>query len=204
METNLSLFLLSGVGISITVIILPGPITAATIAKGYVSRDAGILIAVGHAVVEVPLIVAIYLGFGRFIGSPQVVRVIYIVGALTLFYLGFKMLRNASNVGVKEGGLPNGSLLTGIVMTGTNPAFYLWWVFVGMAWIVGATRFGVVGIIMFIVLHWLCDLAWYEFLSVSTFKSRRWLSPKAKRIVFSTCALVLIGFGVWFCINVFP
>jgi threonine/homoserine/homoserine lactone efflux protein len=203
METNLSLFLLSGVGISITVIILPGPITAATIAKGYSNRNAGIMIAVGHAVIEIPLIAAIYLGFDCLINTPQVVKVMYIVGALMLFYLGFKMLRNASNVDVKEGGLPASSLITGIVLTGTNPAFYLWWVLIGVAWIVGATKFGLIGIILFTVLHWLCDLVWCEFLSVGAFKSRHWLSLNAQRIVFRICALVLIGFGAWFCIKVF-
>jgi len=60
METGLGLFLVSAVGISLTGVMLPGPMTAATIAKGYSDRNAGALIAIGHAVIEIPLIVAIY------------------------------------------------------------------------------------------------------------------------------------------------
>ena len=64
METKLGLFLLSTAGISLTGIMLPGLLTAATISKGYSGKNAGVLIAIGHAVIEIPLIAAIYFGFG--------------------------------------------------------------------------------------------------------------------------------------------
>ncbi len=200
---SLNLFLLSVVGISLTGVMMPGPVTAATIAKGYGDRNAGALIAIGHAVIEMPLIAAIYLGFGHFISSPQVVRTIHIVGALMLFYLGFRMFRTATSVPGGIGGLPVSSLITGIVLTGTNPGFYVWWMTIGIALIVGATDFGLSGILLFAVVHWLCDLAYYEFLSMATFKSRKWWTQKVQRIVFSACASMLIGFGIWFVYQAF-
>ena len=203
METSLGLFLLSAAGISLTGVMLPGPLTAATIAKGYGDKNAGALIAVGHAVIEIPLIAAIYLGLGHLIGSPQVVKVIYVVGGLMLFYLGFRVFRTAGDAGGEIGGLPTSSLVTGIVFTGANPGFYIWWVTIGMVLIVGAINFGLIGIVLFTVVHWLCDLAWYEVLSVGTFKSGKWWTQKVRRIVFNGCAFVLIGFGVWFCISAF-
>lgn len=203
METSLGLFLLSAVGISLTGVMLPGPLTAATIAKGYGDKNAGALIAVGHAVIEIPLIAAIYLGLGHLIGSPQVVKVIYIVGGLMLFYLGFRVFRTAGNAVGEIGGLPTSSLVTGIVITGANPAFYIWWVTIGIVLIVGATKFGLIGIALFTLVHWLCDLTWYEVLSAGTFKSRKWWTRKVQRVVFSVCAFVLVGFGVWFCISAF-
>jgi len=203
METSLGLFLLSAVGISLTGVMLPGPLTAATIAKGYGDRNAGALIAVGHAIIEIPLIAAIYLGLGHLIGSPQVVKVIYIVGGLMLFYLGFRVFRTAGNAVDEICGLPTSSLVTGIVFTGANPGFYIWWLTIGMVLIVGAIKFGLIGIVLFTVVHWLCDLAWYEVLSAGTFKSRKWWTQKIQRIVFSACASMLIGFGIWFCIRAF-
>jgi len=203
METSLGLFLLSAVGISLTGVMLPGPLTAATIAKGYGDKNAGALIAVGHAVIEIPLIAAIYLGLGHLIGSPQVVKVIYVVGGLMLFYLGFRVFRTAGDAVGEIGGLPTSSLVTGIVFTGANPGFYIWWVTIGMVLIVGAIKFGLIGIVLFTVVHWLCDLAWYEVLSAGTFKSRQWRAQKVRRVVFSGWAFVLIGFGVWFCISAF-
>ena len=201
MERELGLFLLSVAGISLTGVMMPGPMTAATIAKGYSDRNAGALIAVGHAVIEIPLIAAIYLGFGHFFSSPQAVQVTHIVGGLMLFYLGFRMFRTAGNAVGEIGGLPTSSLITGIVVTGTNPAFYVWWMTVGMALIVNAADFGFSGIVLLTLVHWPCDLAWYEFLSVGMFKSRKWWTQKVQRIVFSACASMLIGFGIWFCIR---
>jgi len=182
---------------------MPGPVTAATIAKGYSNRNAGILIAIGHAVIEMPLIAALYLGLGYLISSPQIIKTTHIVGAVMLFYLGFRMFRTATNAPGEIGGLPASSLVTGIVLTGTNPGFYMWWMTIGMTLIIGTSDFGLIGILLFSVVHWLCDLGWYEFLSAGTFKSRKWWTPKTQRIIFSSCASLLIGFGIWFIYQVF-
>jgi len=198
METSLGLFLLSVAVISLTGVMLPGPMTAATVAKGYQNKNAGALIAIGHGVVELPLIAAMYLGVGPFLGLPVVVNGIYIAGGVALFYLGFRMFRTAGDAPEEVGGLPASSVVTGIVVTGTNPAFYVWWVTLGAALIAGAARFGVIGIVLLGVVHWPCDLVWSEFLSMGTFKSRKWWTGKVQRIVFSVCALVLLGFGAWF------
>lgn len=198
METSLGLFLLSVAIISLTGVMLPGPMTAATIAKGYRNKNAGALIALGHGIIELPLIAAMYLGIGHFLGLSAVVNGIYIVGGVALFYLGFRMFRTAGDAPEEVGGLPASSVVTGIVVTGTNPAFYVWWITLGAALIAGAARFGVIGVVLLAVVHWPCDLVWSEFLSMGTFKSRKWWTEKVQRIVFSVCALVLLGFGAWF------
>jgi threonine/homoserine/homoserine lactone efflux protein len=207
METSLGLFLLSAAGISLTGVMLPGPMTAATIAKGYSHKHAGVWIAAGHAVIEVPLIAiiytAIYFGFEHSIDAPRVTMAIYLVGGLMLLYLGFRMFRATGKADNKVGGLPASSLVTGIVITGTNPAFYIWWATVGTALVTGAAMFGIAGVILFSIVHLPCDFAWSEFLSVSTYGSRRWWTQKVRRIVFSVCALILVGFGVWFCVSAF-
>ncbi len=194
----MGLFLLSVAGISLTGVMLPGPMTAATVAKGYRNKNAGALIALGHGVIELPLIAAMYLGVGHFLGLPVVVNGIYIAGGVALFYLGFRMFRTAGDAPEEVGGLPASSVVTGIVVTGTNPAFYVWWITIGAALIAGAARFGVIGVVLLAVVHWPCDLIWSEFLSMGTFKSRKWWTGKVQRIVFSVCALVLLGFGAWF------
>lgn len=207
METSLGLFLLSAAGISLTGVMLPGPMTAATIAKGYSDKHAGAWISAGHAVVEVPIIAVIYaviyFGFEHFIDSPQVKMGIYLAGGLMLLYLGFRMFRATHETLGAVGGLPASSLVTGIVITGTNPAFYMWWATAGAVLITGAARFGLVGVILLAVVHLPCDLVWSEFLSIGTFGSRRWWTQKVQRIVFGVCALVLVGFGVWFCLSAF-
>jgi len=208
METSLSLgqFLLMAAGISLTGVMLPGPMTAATIAKGYSDKHAGARIAAGHAVIEIPLIAVmavVYFESGRVVSSPQVERVIYLVGGLMLLYLGFRMFRGSRETTGGVGGLPASSFVTGIVITGTNPSFYIWWVTAGAVLIAGAAKFGAAGFILFAIVHLPSDFAWSEFLSVGTFESRRWWTQKVQRIVFSVCAFVLAGFGVWFCLSAF-
>jgi threonine/homoserine/homoserine lactone efflux protein len=203
METSLGLFLLSAAGISLSGVMLPGPLTAATIAKGCSDKHAGAWITAGHAVIEIPLIAAIYFGLGHFLSSPQVEKVVYLVGGLMLLYLGFRMSRATGQVHDSVSGLPASALVTGIVITGTNPAFYIWWATAGAVLVTDAAKFGMVGIVLFTLVHLPCDLAWSEFLSVGTFESRRWWTQKVQRIVFSVCALILIGFGVWFCLSAF-
>jgi threonine/homoserine/homoserine lactone efflux protein len=120
-----------------------------------------------------------------------------------LLYLGIRMFRATGRVPNAVGSLPSNALVTGIVITGTNPAFYIWWVTAGAILVTGAAKFGPVGIVLFTLVHLPCDLAWSEFLSVGTFESKRWWTPKVQRIVFSVCALILVGFGVWFCLSAF-
>jgi len=208
METSLSLgqFLLMAAGISLTGVMFPGPMTAATIAKGYSDRHAGVWIAAGHAVVEIPLIAvmaAIYFGSGSLANSPQVERVIYLVGGAMLLYFGFRMFRANRVTPGAVGGLPASSFVTGMLITGTNPSFYVWWVTAGAVLIAGAASFGLIGVILLVVVHLPSDFIWSEFLSVGTFESRRWWTQKVQRIVFSVCALILAGFGVWFCLSAF-
>jgi threonine/homoserine/homoserine lactone efflux protein len=177
--------------------------TAATIAKGYSNRHAGAWIAVGHAIIEIPLIALIYF-VGHSIRSPQVDIVIYLIGGLMMLYLGFRMFRASRETPGAVGGLPASALVTGIVITGTNPAFYIWWATAGAVLVTGAAKFGIAGVVLLTVVHLPCDVAWSEFLSLGTFESRRWWTPKVQRIVFSVCALILVGFGVWFCLKAFP
>jgi threonine/homoserine/homoserine lactone efflux protein len=58
----------------------PGPVTAAAIGMGTRSRYAGMLIAIGHGIVEFPLIVLIVLGLGRILKLPTAQIIIGLAG----------------------------------------------------------------------------------------------------------------------------
>jgi len=203
MDASLGLFLLSAAGISLSGVMMPGPLTAATIAKGYREQNAGIFIALGHAVIELPLMALIYLGFAYFFTSPEVKKVVGLAGGLMLVFMGFMVLRSfKKNVG-EAADLPYNSLVTGIMLTGANPYFFLWWATIGIALIATAAQFGILGLIVFAVVHWSCDLVWEQCVSVSVFRTKHLWTQKVQRIVFGICAAALVGFGVWFCVSVF-
>jgi threonine/homoserine/homoserine lactone efflux protein len=203
METNFFLFLLYAVGISLTGMMLPGPLTAATIAKGYTDRNAGFQIGLGHAVIELPIIALIYFGFASYIASPQVKMIVGVLGGLMLIFMGGMIVRNLGKRLSSAVNLPYNSLLTGMVMTGANPYFFLWWATIGVALIATAATFGLAGLIVFTLVHWLCDIGWEQFVSVTVFKTKHLWTARTQIIVFGVCAAILIGFGIWFCISVF-
>jgi threonine/homoserine/homoserine lactone efflux protein len=203
MTASLGLFLLSAAGISLSGVMLPGPLTAATIAKGYREQNAGIFIALGHAVIELPLMALIYFGFAHFFASPEAKKVIGLAGGLMLIAMGSVMVWNIKKAQGEAADLPYNSLVTGIMMTGANPYFFLWWATIGIALIATAAQFGIWGLVVFAVVHWSCDLVWEQFISMSVFRTKHLWTQKVQRVVFGVCALVLVGFGVWFCVSVF-
>ena len=203
MTASLGLFLLSAAGISLSGVMMPGPLTAATIAKGYREQNAGVFIALGHAVVELPLMALIYFGFAHFFAFPEVKKGIGVAGGLMLIFMGVMVLRSLKEARREVADLPYNSLVTGIVMTGANPYFFLWWATIGVALIATAAEFGIWGLVVFALVHWSCDLVWEQVVSMSVFRTRHLWTQKVQRIVFGICALVLVGFGVWFCVSVF-
>ncbi|UCH51170.1 MAG: LysE family transporter [Chloroflexota bacterium] len=203
MDSSFGLFLLYAAGISLTGVMMPGPLTAATITKGYREQNAGIFIALGHAVIEIPLIALIYFGFAQFFASPEVKMVVGVAGGLMLIFMGFMLLRSFRKDLTEAADLPSNSLVTGIVLTGANPYFFLWWATIGIALIVAAAQFGIWGLIIFAVVHWSCDLVWEQCVSMSVFRTKHLWTKTVQQIVFGMCALALVGFGVYFCVSVF-
>jgi len=193
--------LLSVVVISFSGVMMPGPVTAVTLAKSYKSPWAGTQIALGHAVIEVPLILLIYFGFAQFFQNSVVQLVLSIVGGSMIIWLGISMFRARAEV-VKGGkDLPYSAFTAGILTTGLNPFFLLWWATIGSMLVMKFLDFGITGLAVFIVVHWLCDLAWLSFVSIMIYKTHSLWGSKFQEGVFIACSLLLVGFGGWFVVS---
>ena len=88
-------FLIMAVVVSLSGALAPGPITAAVFAAGTRSRHAGALTALGHAVIEFPLIVLIVAGLGAVFSQPLVRLAIGGVGGLFLALIGAQLMLTA-------------------------------------------------------------------------------------------------------------
>ncbi len=193
--------LLSVVIISFSGVMMPGPMFAVTLAKSYKSPWAGAWISLGHAVIEVPLILLIYLGFSRFFESSVVQLVLSLAGGSMVIWLGITMFRARARV-VHEGkDLPYSAFTAGIITSGLNPFFLLWWATIGTLLVMKFNDFGLGGLSVFIVVHWLCDLAWLSFVSVVVNRTHSLWGKKFQQWVFIASSLLLAGFGVWFLIS---
>ncbi len=193
--------LLSVLIISFSGVMMPGPMFAVTLAKSYKSPLAGPQIALGHAVIEVPLILLIYFGFAQFFQNSVVQLVLSILGGGMIIWLGISMFR--ARVEVVKGGkdLPYSAFTAGILTSGLNPFFLLWWATIGSLLIMRFLDFGTTGLIVFIVVHWLVDLLWLSFISVLVYRTQALWGRKIQEGMFIACSLLLIGFGSWFMIS---
>ena len=117
MPQNLWLFLISAAGISLSGVMLPGPLTAATIARGYNDKNAGALIGLGHGVIEMPIIALIYFGFASYLTIPVVKQITGVAGGLLLIVTGLIVFFTFKKPVTGSAATPYGSLVTGMVMT---------------------------------------------------------------------------------------
>ncbi|MDO8301941.1 MAG: LysE family transporter [Sedimentisphaerales bacterium] len=197
--TEITIFLAQAVVISLSGVMAPGPVTTAAIAAGTKSRHAGSLMAIGHGVVEFPLMFLILVGIGVLFESSTARTVIGIVGGIFLLWMGVQMLRDLN---AKEGasGRANSHapLVTGIILSISNPYFLLWWATVGLALAKDARKLGLFAFVLFTIVHWLCDLFWLEVLSWTSFKGSQLMSEAHQRIMLAICALAMLFFGAVF------
>ena len=194
-------FLLSVFVISLSGVMLPGPMFAVTIAKSYKSQFAGAKVTIGHGIVEIPLMLLIYFGFARFFQKELVQIILYLGGAVMLFWLGIAMFRAKGKVIDRGQDLPYNSVVAGVVTSAFNPFFILWWATVGSMLIMNSLSFGIMGFAVLIPVHWLCDLVWLSFVSILVYRTQSLWRRGFQEGLFITCSLLLIGFGGWFLIS---
>jgi threonine/homoserine/homoserine lactone efflux protein len=176
----------------------PGPMFAVTVAKSYRSPWAGTQISLGHAVVEVPIILLIYFGFSRFFENNVVQIVLSIIGGAMIIWMGIGMFRARREVVDSGKDLAYNGITAGIIMSISNPFFLLWWATVGITLVMKFVEFGTAGLPVFILTHWVCDLVWLSIVSVVIFKTKALWGKKFQSGIFVVCSLLLLGFGSWF------
>jgi threonine/homoserine/homoserine lactone efflux protein len=208
---GLPAFLLKTIIISLSGVMAPGAVTAATIAQGTRNRWAGTLISLGHGIVEIPLIFLLMLGLGLIFKMDPVKIIIGILGGGFLLWMGIDMLRQPSspNADTPETTFNKGSITTGIVLSATNPYFLFWWATVGLNLAIGAKELGIIALILFAIVHWSCDLIWLSTLSIAAFVTHRGVGlfgQKMQRGILLFCGIALLFFGgkfIWDALNLF-
>ena len=180
----------------------PGPVTAAAIGMGSRSRYAGMLLAIGHGIVEFPLILLIVLGMGRILKLPTAQIVIGLAGGVFLLMMAVGMMKSLRSPEQQEINVAKSTpLLAGIVLSAGNPYFLFWWATVGLALATTATGMGIWAFAFFAIVHWLCDFIWLSALSLASFKGTGLFGPRSQQIVLMICAVALFFFGLFFIYN---
>jgi threonine/homoserine/homoserine lactone efflux protein len=169
----------------------------------------------GHAAVETFILAALVLGVGELLKAPAAIKTIGVAGALLLLFMGAGMLREISRSrfpgaarsadSIPEPANGMSPFVAGILVSMSNPYWWLWWLTVGSATLL---RFGVTlrawqGLAAFFIGHELADLGWYSTISTLCHFGRRGLSRGLYNVVLGTCAVAIMCFGIYLGVSVF-
>lgn len=183
-------------------VMMPGPMFAVTLAKSLKSPWVGLKMSLGHAVVEVPLIFLVYFGLVHFLEKEIVQLVLGVLGGGMIIWMGinlFRARRTISNRGKDTG---NSAFKAGILMTGLNPFFLVWWVTVGSLLLMTfLNAVGTWGLPLFITVHLLCDFIWLSLVSVIIYRTRGFWDQSVQEWVYIIMSLALLFFGTQFIVK---
>ncbi|MEN3190125.1 MAG: LysE family transporter [Atribacterota bacterium] len=195
---SLPTFLLEVILISLSGVMAPGPITAMTVSKGTQSPHAGVFVALGHGIVEIPLIILISYGFGEILKISFIKGIIGLIGGLFLLKMGWGLLQGAKQTQMDPAKDNRSPLMAGMILSVANPYFLLWWVAIGSILIFRSLTYGILGFIAFIIFHWSCDFFWCYFLSAISFKGGQFFGKRLQQVLFAICGVFLLFFSAKF------
>ncbi len=183
----------------------PGPLSASAVAiGGFLGPLGGVLIALGHTIVELPYAAGLYKFMGSMRAVIEKVRIpmnVFIVAFLLYFsYLLFK-----DSIGVLEGrvGTLSGSfsvsgsleaVAVGVALTGFNAYFLAWWLTVGYPLIEESSKLGVKGFTAMYISHVWMDYAWLTVLAAGG-GAARIMGETPYAILLAILAFILLAFA---------
>ncbi len=193
------IFLAKVILISLSGVMAPGPVTAAALAHGTKNKHSGAFMAIGHGLIEIPLIFLLMLGLDNLIKNPHAKTAIGITGGAFLLWMGSSMLAQIKKTDFDiSANVKTNPLTTGFLLSATNPYFLFWWATVGLNLAIDAKNIGKAALVIFAIVHWLCDLVWLWLLTWTCGKGTKLLNPEKQKYILGFCAAALIIFGLKF------
>jgi len=183
----------------------PGPITVAAVNLGMKNRLIGLAIAVGHGIIEFPLMILIILGLKQFLQLTLTQIVIGMAGGVVLLIMAALMIKSVKRPTSSDNYKPlkNNPVFIGIILSASNPYFLIWWATIGLALATNAVEFGLWAFLLFAVVHWSVDCIWLLLLSWASHKGTQIFGTKLRKIISLLCAFALIFFGLFFLKDAF-
>lgn len=181
---------------------MPGPLLTATIGES-ARRGAlaGPLLILGHALLELAMLLALLFGLAPLLRHAGVFAAIALIGAAILLWMAGGMFRSLPHLSlsVQPVAKTSGPLVTsGILLSVANPYWTIWWATIGLGYLASCQVLGPAGIAAFFIGHIGGDLVWYSLISVLMVGGRHLLSDRLYRGLIGFCATFLTGFAACF------
>lgn len=189
--------------------IMPGPLLVLSIrqsiTQGFI---AGPLVSLGHAVLELLVVIGLAVGLAQFLERSLFSFAISLVGGLFLLWMGYGMARRPASYVLPKGddtilrATPSlgyaKSVLGGALVSLSNPYWSLWWITIGLGYIVWASGSGVAGVASFYTGHIMSDFVWYTFVATAVASGRRIMKGRVYQWLIGVCGVFLLGLALFF------
>lgn len=212
--------------VALTGAMSPGPLLTYTIIKSAKTSKHGYLmglwIIMGHAILEMGIIILLLFGFSFVLKNITVVRIIGVSGGLILMLFGVSIIRDLfygkistdfldsqdesqkDSGSIENKGLEN-PIIGGIMVSMSNPYWWVWWATIGFAFMI---QFNISfrewpKLLAFFLGHEAGDLIWYLIVSSLAFFGLRHMNRKAYYGILMGCAIFMILFGIYLGISPF-
>ena len=198
-------FALMVIAISASGVMSPGPLFTANIVYGLKEgKIAGLKIAMGHTVVEFPLIVFLGLGTISLETFPEYRILITVIGAIGLFVFAGLQIKSIFGKDFRNKTNSNkNSFLAGIFLSALNPFFIIWWLTIGIVLITESIAlWGFSGILILFIFHIWMDYVWLFAVAGFASKAKNILSNNNYKILIAGLSILLVYFGIQFLLQI--
>ena len=192
--------------ISASGVMSPGPLFTANIFYGLKGgTKAGLKMAYGHTVVELPLVILLGAGAFSLETIPEFRTYIAIIGAIGLFvFAGIQLKQIFKKSSMVINKPKHGPFLAGILLSALNPFFIIWWSTIGFKLISDALIFwSFWGILIMFGLHIWMDYVWLSSTAMVSSRISKILSNRSFKFLVVGLSIILVYFGITFLIDVF-
>ncbi len=181
----------------------PGPLSVSAMVLG--ARDgwrAGALIAAGHMAFELPYFVLLALFTRNFQLGGSVERAMLAAASIFILFFAYLALKDAwrgVEIGLDNAAFSNSRVLSspflvGLVLTGLNPYFLIWWVSAGLPIVEGSSDLGAGAAIVY-VFHVSYDFVWLGLLAYLASLGAKRFGGRKYRVFLAALGLVLLVFA---------
>lgn len=199
---SLPFLFLSALIIGFSGAMMPGPLLTyvinASLQEGFI---AGPLLIMGHALLELLLIILMFLGLDTLFANQTFTALIGIIGGSVLFWMGYGMIKAVYQKTISiEDETSNkrnvtGFILPGAVISMSNPYWILWWATIGMTYLANAYNQGILGAGTFFFGHIMSDFIWYSLVTWIVVFGKKIINDRIYRGLIMVFGIFLIYFA---------
>ena len=192
---------------SVSGVLGPGPLfLASTLRATRIGAISGVQCAIGHTIVEAPLVFGLAFGLSVVVNSGSVRLIGIIGGTVLLIFAAIQFFQASREITVDQRRLPDlwqqrSGVALGVIFTALNPFFILWWLTVGSALISEALLLGAFGgVALMFVSHIWMDYAWLGGTAAVASRGKLFLG-KWFRILLIIFGVTMAYFGISFIMS---